>query len=679
VTTNHLPGGKPESAAKTRAAVEEIDMTADNEQVTSADASAHAATQLRRGANSASQVEPGTDPLTRVDGRGSPVPAVRVEGVVKRFGATVALDGAGLEVPAGMVFGLLGPNGAGKTTLVRILATLLAPDAGRAEVFGHDVVREPAAVRELIGLTGQFAAVDELLTGRENLEMFGRLFKLSHEDAHRRAGELLERFGLAQAADRPARTYSGGMRRRLDIASSLVTRPQVLFLDEPTTGLDPRSRNEIWTIVRELRREGTTLLLTTQYLEEADQLADRIAVIDRGKVIAEGTGNELKDRVGGQILEVELSSVEQRDRAQAVLAGVGCGDPQPDERPDRLTLPAPRNGLALVEEAAAGLRRAQIGVSDIGLRRPTLDDVFLQLTGAPPSEDGGGPGPRTRRRPRLQQPAPDVPAPRRPVLRLRLPSPQAARSAVTDTAVVTGRNLRHFIRQPDLLVFSTIQPVLFVLLFVYVFGGAIGRSLPHGVAYVDFLLPGIFVQSVTFGASQTAVGLKEDLTRGVVDRFRSMPMARSAVLAGRTVADLVRNIAIIGLMIAVGYLVGFRFLGGVAGAIACVAVVAAFGLALSWIFAFVALTVRGAETAQTAGFVVIFPLVFASSVFVPVATFPDWLQTFAKINPVTVTADAARSLAFYGTPGSLGAAAAWIGGLLAVFIPLSVWRYRRIS
>jgi ABC transporter DrrB family efflux protein len=630
-------------------------------------------------ADNESRVEPETGPVTGVNGRGSSVPAVRVEGVVKRFGATVALDGAGLEVPAGMVFGLLGPNGAGKTTLVRILATLLAPDAGRAEVLGHDVVGEPAAVRELIGLTGQFAAVDELLTGRENLEMFGRLFNLSREDAGRRAGELLERFDLAQAADRPARTYSGGMRRRLDIASSLLTRPQVLFLDEPTTGLDPRSRNEIWAIVRELQREGTTLLLTTQYLEEADQLADRIAVIDRGKVIAEGTGNELKDRVGGQILEVELSSAGQRDQAQALLAGVGCGEPQPDERPDRLTLPAPRDGLQLVEEAAAGLRRAQIAVTDIGLRRPTLDDVFLQLTGIPPSEDGGGPSPRTRRRSRLQQPAPDVSAPRRPVLRLRLPSPRAVRWTVTDTTVVTGRNLRHFIRQPDLLVFSTIQPVLFVLLFVYVFGGAIGRSLPHGVAYVDFLLPGVFVQSVTFGASQTAVGLKEDLTRGVVDRFRSMPMARSAVLAGRTVADLVRNIVVIFLMIAVGYLVGFRFLGGIAGAVGCIAVVAAFGFALSWIFAVVALTVRGAETAQTAGFVVIFPLVFASSVFVPVSTFPDWLQAFATINPVTVTADAARSLALFGTTASLGAAAAWTGGLLAVFIPLSVWRYRQIS
>jgi ABC transporter DrrB family efflux protein len=610
-----------------------------------------------------------------MNGLASSVSAVRVEGVVKRFGATVALDGAGLEVPRGMVFGLLGPNGAGKTTLVRILATLLAPDAGRVEVLGHDVVREPAAVRELLGLTGQFAAVDEILTGRENLEMFGRLFKLPGEQARRRASELLERFDLAPAADRPARTYSGGMRRRLDIASSLLTRPQVLFLDEPTTGLDPRSRNEIWAIVRELRREGTTLLLTTQYLEEADQLADRIAVIDRGKVIAEGTGNELKDRVGGQILEVELASAGQRDRAQAVLAGVGCGEPEPEERPDRLTLPAPRDGLQLVEEAAAGLRRAQIGVSDIGLRRPTLDDVFLQLTGAPPSEDGDRPG-RAGRRPRA---AGRNGAPGRPVLRLRRPSPWAVRSAVADAGVVTGRNLRHFIRQPDLLIFSTIQPVLFVLLFVYVFGGAVSGSLPNGVAYVDFLLPGIFVQSVTFRASQTAVGLSEDLERGVVDRFRSMPMARSAVLAGRTAADLVRNILIIGLMIAVGYLVGFRFHGGVAGAVACIAVVAAFGLALSWIFAFVALTVRGAEAAQTAGFVVIFPLVFASSVFVPVSTMPDWLQAFARVSPVTVTADAARSFALFGRPASLGAAAAWIGGLLAVFIPLSVWRYRWMS
>ena len=616
-----------------------------------------------------------------------PESAVRVEGVVKRFGRTMALAGVDLDVEEATVFGLLGPNGAGKTTLVRVLATLLAPDAGRAEVFGRDVVHDAAGVRELLGLTGQFAAVDEILTGRENLQMFGRLFDLSAGDARRRANELLERFDLADAADRPARTYSGGMRRRLDLASSLLTRPRVLFLDEPTTGLDPRSRIEIWSVMRELVREGTTLLLTTQYLEEADQLADQIAVIDHGRVIAQGTGSELKDRVGGQILEVELVSAGERDKARAALTGIGCGDPEPGDRLAQLTLPAPRDGLEMIEDAASALRKADIAVSDLGLRRPTLDDVFLQLTGAP-SENGAGtevvtgdgrPNPASRSVPAPRTAAALRPPARRPS-RLRRLSPRELRADITDAWVVSGRNLLHFVRQPDLLVFSTIQPIMFVLLFTYVFGGAISHSLPVGVSYIDYLLPGILVQSVTFRASQTAVGLSDDLKLGVIDRFRSMPMARSAVLIGRTAADFVRNVLIIVLMIIVGYIIGFRFQAGFAQALGCIALVSAFGLALSWIFAFVALTVRSAEAAQTAGFVVLFPLVFASSVFVPVSTLPNWLQAVAKVSPVTLTANAARSLSLVpGTPSSLGGAIAWIAGLLAVFIPLSVWRYRRMT
>jgi ABC-2 type transport system ATP-binding protein len=607
---------------------------------------------------------------------------VHLEGVVKRFGATLALAGVDLDVQEGMVFGLLGPNGAGKTTLVRVLATLLAPDEGRAEVFGHDVVTDAAAVRELLGLTGQFAAVDEILSGRENLQMFGRLFGLPPNEARRRTSELLERFELEQAADRSVRTYSGGMRRRLDLASSLITRPRILFLDEPTTGLDPRSRIEIWETVRQLVREGATLLLTTQYLEEADQLADQIAVIDHGRVIAKGTGSELKDRVGGQILEVELASAAQREEATGVLAAIGCGDPEPGDRLDQLTLPAPHDGLELIEDAAAALRKSSIAVSDLGLRRPTLDDVFLQLTGASPTSENGAAAERSAdARPASAASG----AASRPHHALRLPRPRRPslsnlRDAISDAAVVTGRNLRHFIRQPQLLLFSTIQPVIFVLLFTYVFGGAVSHSLPNGISYIDFLLPGIFVQSVAFRASQTQIGLSEDLQRGVVDRFRSMPIARSAVLIGRTAADLVRNVLIILLMVGVGYLLGFRFHGGFAQAIASIAIVSAFGLALSWIFAFVALTVRGTEAAQSAGFIVLFPLVFASSVFVPVTTMPDWLQAFAKSSPVTLTANAARSYALYpGTPGSLGGALAWVGGILAVFIPLSVWRYRRMS
>jgi ABC transporter DrrB family efflux protein len=332
-------------------------------------------------------------------------------------------------------------------------------------------------------------------------------------------------------------------------------------------------------------------------------------------------------------------------------------------------------------------------VSDLGLRRPTLDDVFLQLTGAPPSENGAGAGAANGdgrpERPRAtsssaaalaaRSPSPPRPVPRRPPRWRRLTA-REVRGDFTDANVVTGRNLRHFVRQPDLLIFSTIQPIMFVLLFTYVFGGAISHSLPPGVSYIDYLLPGILIQSVTFRASQTAVGLSEDLKLGVIDRFRSMPMARSAVLVGRTAADLVRNVLIIALMIIVGYIVGFRFQAGVAQAIACIALVSAFGLALSWIFAFVALTVRSAEAAQTAGFVVLFPLVFASSVFVPVSTLPNWLQAIAKVSPVTLAANAARSLALVpGTPSSVGGAIAWVAGLLAVFIPLSVWRYRRMT
>jgi ABC-2 type transport system ATP-binding protein len=610
-----------------------------------------------------------------------------VEGVTKRFGDTVALSDVDLEIPEGIVFGLLGPNGAGKTTLVRVLATLLTPDAGRAQLFGLDVVRDAPAVRELLGLTGQFAAVDEILSGRENLEMFGRLFDLPFKQARERADELLERFNLADAADRPAHTYSGGMRRRLDLASSLLTRPRILFLDEPTTGLDPRSRNQIWTIVRELVRDGTTILLTTQYLEEADELADRIAVIDHGRLIAQGTGASLKEQVGGLILEVELVQSARRDEAQAVLAEIGCGEPEPDERADRLSMPAPGHGLELVERAAAALRRADIAVGGLALRGPTLDDVFLQLTGLPPSSDEQPPAATsataataaTNSGPTAGTTAPDEKSGSTP-FRLHRPSLGDLRAAVTDARIVTGRNLRHFIRQPQLLIFSTIQPIMFVLLFVYVFGGAVKGSLPHGITYIDFLLPGIFVQSVAFRATQTAVGLAEDLDRGVVDRFRSMPMARSAVLVGRTVADLLRNVVIVVIMIAVGYIVGFRFTGGIPNAVASVLVVSAFGLALSWIFAFVALTVRGSEAAQSAGFVVIFPLVFASSVFVPVTSMPGWLQAIAKVNPVTLTANAARSYALHGgVPGSLTGAAAWVVGLLLVFVPLCVWRYRRMS
>ena len=325
--------------------------------------------------------------------------AIRIEGVVKRFGQTRALDGLDLVAAEGRVLGLLGPNGAGKTTVVRVLATLLKPDEGKASVLGFDVTSQARSVRRQIGLAGQFAAVDELLTGRENLRLFGGLFRMSRRAARRRADELLERFDLLEAADRPAKTYSGGMRRRLDLASSLLTSPLVLFLDEPTTGLDPRSRNQIWALVRELVDEGTTVLLTTQYLEEADHLAHRIAVIDQGRVIAEGTGDELKDQVGGAMVHVRLSDPGVRDAAIGALGRLGCGGAQPGEVGSDLTVSAPQDGVGMVAEAAAALREAGVGVSDLGLRRPTLDDVFLELTGQKTDEPTAPPEGEEEREP----------------------------------------------------------------------------------------------------------------------------------------------------------------------------------------------------------------------------------------------------------------------------------------
>jgi len=306
--------------------------------------------------------------------------AILVEGLAKRFGEVVALDGIDFQVPAGTVFGLLGPNGAGKTTAVRVLATVLAPDGGRAEVLGHDVVREAEAVRHRIGLAGQNAAVDPNLTGRENLRLIGRLTQLGRRDIESRSAEILQRFGLADAADRPVRTYSGGMRRRLDVGAALVHRPPVLFLDEPTTGLDPEGRNELWDVIRELVADGTTVLLTTQYLEEADRLADKIVVIDRGEVVASGTATELKTKVGGERIDVVVRSLDQLGDVAAALRRAAGAEPsvEPDDR--RVTVSA-GGGAAALTAAVRELDAAGVVVEDIALRRPTLDDVFLQLTG----------------------------------------------------------------------------------------------------------------------------------------------------------------------------------------------------------------------------------------------------------------------------------------------------------
>ncbi len=306
--------------------------------------------------------------------------AVRAEGLVKTFGTTRALAGVDLEIPAGTVLALLGPNGAGKTTTVRVLTTLLRPDSGRAWVAGHDVLAEPQEVRRSIGLSGQYAAVDEQLTGYENLYLVARLYGMSRADAAPRARELLRRFRLQDSAERPAKTYSGGMRRRLDLAGALVAEPAVVVLDEPTTGLDPRGRQETWELISELVADGATVLLTTQYMEEADHLADTIVVIDRGVVIARGTSDVLKAKIGGERLELVVARPEHVGTVRAVLAEVGSGEPSVDEHLRRLSVAVEAGPKAMIE-ALQRFDADGIEVLDVGLHRPTLDDVFLALTG----------------------------------------------------------------------------------------------------------------------------------------------------------------------------------------------------------------------------------------------------------------------------------------------------------
>jgi ABC-2 type transport system ATP-binding protein len=307
-------------------------------------------------------------------------PIIEAHDVVKRFGKNTALDGVSLDVEQGTVLGLLGPNGAGKTTMIRILTTLIRPDSGQASIAGFDVVKDGQRVRSLIGLAGQYAAVDEILTGRENLELFGLWYHLPRREYLRRAQEMLERLSLTDAADRRVKTYSGGMRRRLDVGASLIANPPIMFLDEPTTGLDPRSRNELWRFVQQRVDAGTTVLLTTQYMEEAEHLANRIVVINKGKVIADGTADQLKEHTGGSTLQVRVTNRSDVGRAAALLAQGSAAEPRTEPEQGLVSIPA-AEGVGVLLETGRRLQEAGIDVEDLGIRRPTLDEVFLALTG----------------------------------------------------------------------------------------------------------------------------------------------------------------------------------------------------------------------------------------------------------------------------------------------------------
>jgi len=408
------------------------------------------------------------------------------------------------------------------------------------------------------------------------------------------------------------------------LAAGLIARPPILILDEPTTGLDPRTRIEVWDLIEGLVADGTTVLLTTQYLDEADRLAHRIVVIDRGQVVAEGSADQLKRGLGGDVVEMHVARAQDFDQAVSAVAALGDGALVIDRERQRVTLPA-REGPATLRSALDRLGDAGVALEDIGIRRPSLDDVFLSLTEHSSTDQAASAAPHDRVSP-VRSPASvdgereQLWAPSEP-MRPPMPAPRSA--TLGDIVVVTRRNLKRIVRTPRLLAVSSIQPVLFVLLFRYVFGGAIH---PPGQSYINYLVPAILLQATLFGAT-TAVAMSTDLAGGMIDRFRSLPMARSAVLAGRALADSARSVIVVALVLLVSLLIGFRFHNGVAGAAGALVLALAFGFAFIWVFALVGMLVKDPETAQLAGFLPIFPLIFASSAFVPVQTMPGWLRS----------------------------------------------------
>ncbi len=604
--------------------------------------------------------------------------AIEASGLMKSFGSVRAVDGVDLAVRSGSVYGVLGPNGAGKTTTIRMLATLLRPDAGSARVLGHDIVDDAGAVRGLVSLTGQLASVDEDLTGRENLILLGRLLGLKRTHAKTRAGELLEAFGLADAAARLVKHYSGGMRRRLDIAASLVVTPQLMFLDEPTTGLDPRSRNQVWDIIRALVAEGTTILLCTQYLDEADNLADGIAVIDHGRVIAEGTPGQLKASVGSGALHVRLLDPEQRPEAERVLRARA-----------RLGAPGARPRRAVCVVRGRGPRRRGRG------RAVSLERAYRFVLARPADPRRGVPrahwpygrGPdrrRTRHDPggpgsmstNPTAGAPSTPATQEAALQKALAStPRPPRASALSAALTFGwRGMLKVKHVPEQLVDVTITPVLFVVMFTYIFGGAIAGSTGD---YLDYLLPGILVMSVSFTTVYSGVALNTDLTKGVVDRFRSLPIWRPAPLVGALLGDSVRYLVAGTLIVVLGVILGFRPSAGVSGVIAAMALVIVFAFGLSWVFTTLGLLMRSPNAVMNAGFLGIFPLTFLSNVFVEPETLPSALEAFVNANPISVLATASRGLMEGdASGGDIAIVLATTVALTAVFAPLTTRLYR---
>ncbi len=589
--------------------------------------------------------------------------AIEASGIRKTFGKKVVLDGIDLRIQKGSIHAVLGPNGSGKTTLIKIMSTLLKADEGTILISSHNVAKEPDKVRESISLTGQSASVDEELTGYENLYLIARLLGFPSKEARQRAHELLQAFDLKEASKKLVKEYSGGMRRRLDIAASIVKITDVLFLDEPTTGLDPRSRNALWTIIRNLAKKGTTILLTTQYLDEAEQLADKITVIDYGVVISEGTSNELKASVGSNLLHVHLDGISpaQIDNMLKKIESI-TGTFVNEQKKLTFQVSGQKQAIAILDQ----LEKIQIPVSSFSLSRPDLNEVFLSLTGKPHKDNADDEEVEADEAEPLNISVSQV-------LDHSIPNHQ---SGFWGNKMMFGwRNMIKIKHIPEQFFDALITPVMFTFMFTFIFGGALAGSTQ---AYLQFFIPGILVQTLTFNSMYAGINVNNDISKGIFDRFRSMPIWLPAPLTGIFIGDFFRHLVSGSLVFLFGFILGFRTEAGIGAIAGSFAIMILFAMSISFLFIIMGLVMRSVSAVMSFGWIILMPLVFMSNIFADPSTMPAWLQTFISYNPLAWQVDAVRGLlanhvSVVAILKALGASAA----ITAVLFPITVWIYKK--
>ena len=580
--------------------------------------------------------------------------AIEALNLQKSFGKTKALDDLSLQVKKGTIHAILGPNGSGKTTFLKVCTTLLKPDAGTVRIAGHDSVLEEKKVRGMISVTGQSTSIDEEMTGSENLYLVARLMGYDRSGARQRVRDLLLFFGLANAGNALVKNYSGGMRRRLDLAASITRVPEILFLDEPTIGLDPRSRNGLWSVIRNLTRLDTTVLLTTQHLEEANQLADRITVIDLGKVISEGTSEELKASLGTKSLHINIRDASLN--LDSLLEGVEFFVNRTGEDGREISVPVRDQNHAI--GLLCKLREQEINIGSFNMSGPGLDEVFLALTGNKTKEDdtpddgismtGGGEsflGGSDR----------------------ILTTPPVKHTGILTHKLMFGwRNLLKIKHVPEQFVDVLITPVMFTFLFTYLFGGVVAGSPAE---YLQFLIPGIMVQTLAFNSAYSGINIHTDITKGIFDRFRTMPIWPPSPLVGIFIGDFFKYL-ISGLIVLLfGYILGFRAEAGFLGYAVSFLIMIAFAMSISWIFIIMGLTMRSTSAVMSIGWLLLTPIVFMSNIYVDPLTMPGWLQAFISWNPLSWQVDAVRGL-LLGDP-SLKEILHALGGSLIISLILS--------